>query len=377
MNCSTDDLLIIGAGPAGLSAAINAASEGLTVRVMDSAPIMGGQARESNAIENYLGFPDGITGEKLMSQAIVQARKFGNIIFTCPANAIDISRDEQNNLIVVNTEDYQEFTSRAVLLANGLTYRRLAADNIGSVMGRGVYYGAPMSAMPTNSKCNIAIVGGANSAGQAAVKLAENKKATIKMYIRKRLDTQMSHYLVDRIRRTPNIEVCEGCTITSVKGDTWLTHLSYEQDLLPIRPNKGERETITRVDDVPTAYMFIFIGATPRTAWLRHAIQLDEGNYIVTGSGLINTKQPSILVTPEIAKSLVGTEVKQGDIVYGSPSDMQIVPAQRVPLFYESSMQGVFAAGDVRAHSTKRIAAAIGEGSAVVAMIHQYLASIK
>lgn len=348
------DLLIIGGGPAGLSAAINAASEGLRVAILDSAPIMGGQARESNAIENYLGFPDGITGEALMSSAIMQARKFGNITFICPASAVGIARNEDTGLITVTTEDYQEIIARAVLLSNGLTYRRLNATNIGSIMGRGVYYGAPMSAMPTGKKCSIAIVGGANSAGQAAVKLAENHQAKIKMFIRKRLDTQMSHYLVDRIEKAPNIEVCEGCEITAVDGDKWLKNITYTQ---------GDEKGMKTED---MHYMFIFIGAMPRTSWLRPYIQLDEGNYILTGTQA---------VVPELDNG--GFLPPMFDVSTSNDALRSVVNPSRVPLFYETSMMGVFAAGDVRAGSTKRIATAIGEGSAVVGMIHQYIALSK
>lgn len=328
--CAVDDLLIVGGGPAGLSAAINAASEGLTVRVLDAAPIFGGQARESNAIENYLGFPDGVTGEALMSAAVVQARKFGNIVFTCPAQCIDIARNEDGT-VTVSTEDYQEYTARAVLLSNGLSYRRLSADNIGAVMGRGVFYGAPMSAMPLNTRCNVAVVGGANSAGQAAVKLASNSKAKVTMFIRKKLDTQMSHYLVSRIRKTPNIRVCEGCEVTAVQGKNHLERLTY-------------RDADGKVHEEDMHYMFIFIGAMPRTSWLRNRIQLDKENYIMTGPTTVahGPEQPT-----------------------------------RSVFHYETSMPGVFAAGDVRAFSTKRIAAAIGEGSAVIGVIHQFLAGLK
>lgn len=321
----TSDLIIIGAGPAGLSAAINAASEGLSVRVLDQAVQLGGQARESNAIENYLGFPESVTGERLMNLAVRQARKFGNIVFDCPALAVDMRRDEETNTIHVMLDDYREVIGRTVLLSNGLTYRRHTADNIGALMGQGIYYGMPMSAIPTNKKCIIAIVGGANSAGQAAIKLAENGNAKIKMFIRKKLDTQMSHYLITRIRNTDNIEVCEGCEITAVTGNEWLSDITYKVSDDTFVTEKAH-------------YMFIFIGAAPRTLWLRKNITLDKDNFIVTGSGLHTDN--------------VG----------------------RRRLYFETSMSGVFAAGDVRSQSTKRIAAAIGEGSAVVSMIHQYLA---
>lgn len=326
------DLIIIGGGPAGLSAAINAASEGLSVTVLDSAAYLGGQARESNAIENYLGFPNGVTGEQLMTSAVLQARKFGNITFNLPASVLDIQRDDKEDTIHVTTEDYQEYVGRAVLLSNGLSYRRLGATNIGSVMGRGVYYGAPVSVIP-KKKCNVAIVGGANSAGQAAVKLSQNRNANIKMYIRGRINDKMSAYLVNRIRDTPNIEVCEGCEVTCVQGEDWLDAIDYSQ-----RTTTGDK---TQTKHELTNYMFIFIGAQPRTLWLRNRVQLDSDNYVLSGTGV------------------------------------HVVDKNVQPLFMETSMRGVFVAGDVRANSTKRIAAAIGEGSTAVAMIHQHLASMK
>jgi thioredoxin reductase (NADPH) len=326
------DLIIIGGGPAGLSAAINAASEALDVVILDAAPQLGGQARESNAIENYLGFPDGVTGDELMSNAVVQARKFGNLDIICPATAVDIGREDATGMIHVTTDDYQTYTARAVVLANGLSYRRLGAKNIGAIMGRGVYYGAPSSALPLKAKCNVAIVGGANSAGQAAVKIATNSNAHVTMFIRKKLDTQMSHYLVERITNTPNIEVCEGCEVTEVIGDKWLKAVKYTDG----ESHQQHRE--------PMHHMFIFIGAQPRTLWLRDKVQLDANNYVLTGSGL------------------------------GSVPTSQNMA--RTPLSFETSIPGVFAVGDVRWGSTKRIAAAIGEGSGAIAMVHQYFASL-
>lgn len=319
---NTDDLIIIGGGPCGLSAAINAASEGLSVRLIDDMPRLGGQALESNAIENYPGFPSGITGEALMSAMVVQAMRF-NVVFSCPLRVHTLYRDDAGNIVVM-TDDYQNYTARSVLLALGLQYRRLMADNIGSMMGRGVYYGMPPFAIPRTKQCIVGIVGGANSAGQAALKVAENKKATVHMFIRKTIGHQMSTYLVERILDTKNIMVCEGCEVRAVFGQQWLTHVAY---------STPDNEYVKiKMDD-----MFIFIGAVPRTLWLDGSVQLDESRYVRTGGG----------VTP-------------------STMDMK-------PMHYETSIPGVFAAGDVRAYSTKRISAAVGEGSAVVQMIHRYL----
>lgn len=370
-DCDVSDVLIIGGGPAGLSAAINAASEGLRVRVLDSGHTLGGQARESNAIENYLGFPDGVTGDVLMSSAVQQARKFDNVTFVCPVQAVELKRDEVNNRLIVITEDYQEYVARTVIIAIGLSYRRLDASNLGPFMGRGVYYGAPPIALRDDRPCAIAIIGGANSAGQAAVKLAENKQATVHMYVRKTLDLQMSDYLIKRLHSLDNVTICEHCEIVEAIGTDWLGGVKY----------KVTGTTELTMVDVPMDYMFIFIGAQPRTRWLVGTIQLDENRYIKTGGGVT---PPPVEHAP---RALKGGSVHHKD---GNPKNNRLTNLQwidddkdadfsgpRTPMHYESSMPGVFVAGDVRAYSTKRIAAAIGEGSAVVAQIHLYLANTK
>lgn len=309
----TSDLLIIGGGPAGLSAAINGASEGLNVRLLDAGHQLGGQAKESSSIENYPGFPDSITGDDLMGRMARQARKFATSVIA-PVSAVGLIKHDDGS-ITVQTDDFLEYTSRSVLLSMGLSYRRLPADNIGHFIGRGVYYGVPTWVIGKNMR-TVAVVGGANSAGQAALGLAKSGRLDVKLLVRSSLDKGMSTYLIDRIREQTNIEVIETCDVQACGGTTCLQHIT-------ITHNGAERGL-----DVDA--MYIFIGASPRTHWLRGSVILDENNFIMTDH-------------PE-------------------------------GFMYETSMPGCFAAGDVRSGSTKRIATSIGEGAGALQMIHKYLA---
>lgn len=313
-----DDLLIIGGGPAALSAAINGASEGLRVRVIDNGNMLGGQARESSAIENYPGFPDGITGQELMGCFVRQARKF-NTIFSCPLTAIGIERNEETNRIVVTTDDDHQYSAKAAILAIGLNYRRLPAINVDMLMGRGVFYGM-QTFKNSKRECHYAIIGGGNSAGQAAVNLAKNPKAKVYIIIRKNMEAQMSTYLHPRLRNASNITIIEGAEVVAATGTAHLTGIVIRRD--------GEEIAM------PMNCMLVFIGAFPRTAWLKAALALDKDRYILTG-----------------------TEAN-------------------APMPYMTSMQGVFAAGDVRSGSTKRIVAGAGEGGNALQMVHRYLASL-
>jgi Thioredoxin reductase len=321
----TCDLLIVGSGPAGMSAAINGASEGLKVCMIDGNTWLGGQARESNAIENYPGFPEGIKGAELMDRFTSQAVKFDTRIY-CPIRAAKIERDEKAKSILVTSEDYTQFEAKTVLLSVGLAYRRHEAVDIGLFMGRGVYYGLPQGSFRHKSKCKIVVVGGANSAGQAVLKLAENPNAHITMLIRKAITDQMSKYLIDRIRLLPNVEVREGRSVAKVQGKDTLASAILDDG-----------------NALPCTNMYVFIGAQPKTLWLEDRIQLDARNFIRTWHDV--DRLPINGMIPE-------------------------------PLPYETSMRGVFAAGDVRAGSVKRIAAAIGEGGAALQMIHNRLASL-
>jgi thioredoxin reductase (NADPH) len=307
------DIIIVGGGPAGLTAAINAASEGLRVCVVDGAMSLGGQAKESRAIENYplpITVPDGVvTGADLMAGFIEQARKFHADMF-CPVMAAGLRVEDRRCIVMM--DDYQEFTSKTVLLANGLSYRRLDVDNIGAFMGRGVYYGLP-AVLPEDKK--VAIIGGANSAGQAALKLAESNH--VRMIIRKTLDAQMSDYLVQRIKASGKIDVYEHAELTRLEGNSHLERILFITE--------GFDKTFD------TSNVYVFIGALPRTLWLGNQIELDEGKYVKT--------------------------------------DM------KVP--FMTSLPGVFAAGDVRSGSTKRIAAAIGEAVGALQMIHRRIISME
>ena len=319
----TSDLLIIGGGPAGLSAAINGASEGLTVRLLDAGHVLGGQAKESSGIENYPGFPDGITGDDLMGRMARQARKFAASVIA-PVSAVGLVKNADGS-VTVQTDDFGEYTSRSVLLSMGLSYRRLPADNIGHFIGRGVFYGVPTWVIGKSTR-TVAVVGGANSAGQAALGLARGGRLDVKLLVRSSLEKGMSTYLIDRIRQTDNIEVIETCDVQACGGTTCLQTITIT--------HAGLQRAI------PVDAMYIFIGAAPRTHWLRGCIALDENNFVLTGEA---------------------TSYRMGHD--GSP-----------PAFYETSMAGVFAAGDVRSGSTKRIATSIGEGAGALQMIHKYLA---
>lgn len=313
------DLLVVGSGPAGMSAAINGASEGLRVCMIDGSEHLGGQARESNAIENYAGFPEGITGLDLMNRFVSQATKFDTQIH-CPVRAVSLH--EEGDIKVVTAEDYSEYKARTVLLSLGLSYRRLEAENLGQFMGRGVHYGLPSGSLKHNKKCRIVVIGGANSAGQAVMRMAQNKNAQITMLIRSSITNQMSKYLIDRIKELPNVEVREGVTIDHCIGDReGLTHIGCSD---------GSK--------ICTDSVHIFIGAVPKTMWVKDTLELDDKKFIRTWN----------------------------DIAWVNKEEDNRLP-------YETSIKGVFAAGDVRVGSVKRIASAIGEGATSLQMIHQRL----
>lgn len=317
------DLIIVGGGPSGLSAAINGASEGLKVLLMDSGPELGGQAARSSLIENYAGFPDGISGHDLLGRFVRQANKFRAEIL-CPQTAIGIRTE--GNRRVVTTDDELLYAAPMVILSLGLSYRRLAAPGVGPLMGRGVLYGSPTVDPNTLGECAICIVGGANSAGQAAMDLTRNTSAHIKLLVRRTLEAQMSQYLIDRIRASPAIEVIEGVEVTEVVGDDKLKQVVLKN---------GTEHTELACD-----HLFIFIGAGPKTMWLQNTVVMDPKRFILTGP------------------KLTGIE--------GAWS------ANRSPLPFETSMPGVFGCGDVRVGSIKRVGGAVGEGTSALAMCHEY-----
>lgn len=325
MATCTSDLLIVGGGPAGLSAAINAGSEGLNVRLLDNGPMLGGQAKESSGIENYPGFVESITGEALMGNMARQARKFAASVIS-PVAAAKLTKNGDGTITVL-CDDYSEYTSRSILLSMGLQYRRLAADNIGQFVGRGVYYGSPTHRLAGHVH-TICVVGGANSAGQAALGLAKDRRLDVKLLIRGSITAGMSTYLIERIKVAANIEVIELCEVKACAGTSCLRGLTLMHE--------GVERTL--VCDA----MYIFIGAVPKTLWLRGDVELDDKNFVLTG---------------------------QSDTWFDERHELQTDHRA----FYETSMKGVFAAGDVRSGSTKRIAAAIGEGVGALQMIHKFL----
>ena len=327
---STDfyDLIVIGGGPAGLGAAVYGGSEGLRT-VLVERRATGGQAGTSSRIENYLGFPDGVSGEQLTERARRQALKFEVELLT----ARDVVRLEQRgNAKVARFDDGTEIAGHTVILATGVSYQMLEAPGLSELSGRGVYYGAATTEGPACRSQDVYIVGGANSAGQAAMYFARYAGRVVLLVRGKSLDSSMSRYLIDQIERVPNIEVR---TCTEVVEGTGGEHL----ELLTLRNNlTGETET------VPASWLFVFIGAAPRTDWLDGCLDRDPRGFVLTGPDL----------------------VVDGHRPPGWTLD-------RDPYHLEASVPGVFVAGDVRAESVKRVASAVGEGAMAVTLVHRYL----
>jgi thioredoxin reductase (NADPH) len=323
------DVLIVGAGPAGLAAAVYAASEGLKVVVLDSRHF-GGQAGASTRIENYLGFPTGVSGEKLAGRAFVQAQKFGaDMMIPAAACGLDSSRADADGALRLQLDDGRWLKSKTIVIACGASYRRPAVPRLAELEGRGVWYWASAMEAALCEGCEVALVGGGNSAGQAAVFLAE-RTARVFMLIRgDDLSHSMSRYLVDRIATTPNIEVLAQTELFALRGDRGSGLLGASW-----RDRRDGRQSSRDI-----RHLFLFIGADPATKWLE-------------GSGVATDANGFILTGAEAAMA-----------------------GQAVPRALETSVPGVFALGDVRAGSVKRVGGAIGEGAAVVALIHQHLAA--
>ena len=316
------DLIIIGAGPAGLSAAINGASEGLKIILIDSGPNLGGQAAQSSLIENYPGFPDGISGSDLIGRFYQQTRKFSAEIH-CPLVATNLELDGARRIVTTRSGD--TFAARMAILSGGLSYRKLEAKGVPELQEKGVVYGAPTCDPLSMGDCSICIVGGANSAGQAAMHMSRNPAARIRLLVRKRLEDQMSTYLVDRIRVAGNIEVIEGVEVVETAGEQSLERVSIM------------RMSDASVEHIDATYLFIFIGAQPKVEWLDGSVAMDERKFILTGTDL--------------------------DAHW---------KLDRNPFGFETSMPGVFCAGDLRGNSTKRIAAAAGEGAVALQYCHGF-----
>jgi thioredoxin reductase (NADPH) len=322
------DVVIVGAGPAGLSSAVYAASEGLHVLLVEqNAP--GGQAGSSSMIENYLGFPQGITGGDLARLATAQARKFGAELLV-GHSVVGVRREDPYR--IVRLSNGNEVSCHALVIATGLAVRELNIRGIDTLIGAGVYYGAAMTEAAMYRDQEVAVVGGANSAGQGAL-FFSRYASRVTMFIRATdLAAGMSQYLVDRIQTTKNIAVMTGVEITAVCGTGHLERVA-------VRPLSGGEEQL-----IDAAGLFIFIGVAPRTEGFTGFVQTDDKGFILTG--------------PELRAAFRGW------------------PLDRDPMMFETSVPGVFAVGDVRAGTNRRIAAAVGEGSAAIFSVHQYLRTV-
>jgi len=348
------DLLVVGAGPAGLAAAVYGASEGLSTLVVEQeAP--GGQAGMSSRIENYLGFPSGISGGELARRAVTQARRFGvEILTTRRVVGLDVNGPTS----VITLEDGTTLNGRAVLIATGVSYRQLEADGISALTGAGVYYGAALGEGESVRDQEVYMVGGANSAGQAAMYFARFAN-TVTMLVRGRsLARSMSQYLIDQIQGTTNIRVWTESEVQQAIGTDRLTHLLVRRD--------GGR----RLETVEAAALFIFIGAEPRTEWLGDVVARDEHGFVLSGADAIVPSPTTADGSAPQRRATVAARRPSGRVSWRiSKSTL----ALRAPSMLETSVPGVFVAGDVRAGSVKRVASAVGEGSMAVMHVHQYL----
>ena len=323
------DMIVVGAGPAGLAAALYGASEGLDVLVIESnAP--GGQAGASSKIENYLGFPTGISGQDLAANAYAQAQKFGaQMLIARDARGLACDRRPYS----LKFDGKEKIPGRTVVIATGAQYRKLPLENLSRFEGAGVYYGATHLESQLCGGKEVIVVGGGNSAGQAAVFLAQTARHVYMIVRADGLAETMSRYLIRRIEESPNIELLTETEIVSLAGDDQLETVEWRND----KSGKLERHSITA--------LFSMIGAIPNSAWLEGCVAYDEGGFIKTGSDL-------------------------------TAEDLQQAhwPLSRAPYLLETSLPGVFAVGDVRAGNVKRVASAVGEGSIAVSFVHQVLA---
>lgn len=319
------DVIIVGGGAAGLSAAVNSASEGLHTLVIDGEQQFGGQAGTSTLIENYAGFAEGITGESLTASMVKQSRKF-KADLQAPIRACDVTRDGRTKRLTVLSDDGEEFEARAVILSTGVQYRKVNAVGLTDFLGRGVSYGSPSLSQDFNGKV-VYIIGGANSAGQAALHISQTFDCAVHMLIRSTIRDKMSEYLVERIEKQENIYVHERTELEQVDGDDKVTGLTAR-----------DKDGTWRggVDQI-----FVMVGAIPKIHWLPSTVQRDANGFVLTG---------------------VNIDVEKFKEKYG-----------RVPYPHESSLCGLFIAGDIRSGSVKRCASAVGEGAVTVAEIHQYL----
>jgi thioredoxin reductase (NADPH) len=326
----TFDLIVVGAGPAGLAAAVYGASEGLSTLVLEKYTF-GGQAGGSSLIRNYLGFSRGISGQELAAQAYTQAWLFG-ASFHLARHATGLRRRTSGDGLVVSLSDGTEVTGRAVIVATGAAYRRLGVPSLEELTGAGVFYGAAVTEARALEGQEVYVVGAGNSAGQAAMHLSKYASRVTLVARGESLAASMSEYLIREIEAAGNVEVRTSTRVVGGGGKGRLEHLVLEDSA------SGEEETVS------AAALFVLIGAKPHTGWLPEEIERDEGGYVVTGQDLARDGR-----------------------------DLEGWPLERAPLMFETSLPGVFAAGDVRYGSVKRVASAVGAGAIAIQSVHEYL----
>ncbi len=327
------DLLIVGGGPAGLAAAVYGASEGLKTALVE-AEAPGGQAGMSSRIENYLGFPSGLSGGDLARRALTQAKRFGVEIIS-PQNGVSLRLEDPYRIVKLG--DGSEISCHALLIATGLAWRKLDVPGLDRLTGTGVYYGAALTEAISCRDEHVFVVGGANSAGQAAIHFSQYASRVTMVVRADSLAKSMSRYLIDQIEVAENIDVLTNSEIVSALGEEHL-------ECITIRDNQSGQ-----TQNMPTSAVFIFIGAKPHTKWLADLIARDDHGFIYTG--------------PELPKP-EGSQIPQG------------WKLERQPFLLETNVPGIFAAGDVRHASIKRVASAVGAGSICVQMIHEHLAAL-
>lgn len=321
------DVLVVGAGPAGLAAAVYAASEGLRTLIIEKAA-PGGQAGSSSKIENYLGFPTGLSGQELANRAIAQAQKFGAQLMVAQS-VVHIDSSKQPYKVIL--ESGLKFNARCVVIATGAQYARLPVEEADTFAGRGIYYNAThMEAQLCHSE-EVAIVGGGNSAGQAAVFLAQTSSKVHLVVRSQKLSESMSQYLVARIEAHPRIEIHYHTQIIGLTGTAHLECVEWRDDISGTAAFQ------------PIRHVFVMAGAAPRTEWLQDCFVLDKNGFVVTGPDLVG-------------------------------NDASLWPLMRAPLLLETSVPGIFAVGDTRAGSVKRVASAVGEGAMAIYLVHRVLA---
>jgi thioredoxin reductase (NADPH) len=326
------DLIVVGAGPAGLAASVYAASEGLHTLTLD-AIAAGGQAGTSSRIENYLGFPTGISGLDLALNAVIQAEKFGaHLSIPKTVEGLRIQSGDR----VIRLEEGTELHARAVVIASGIEYRRLDVPRLRELEGAGVYYAATEMEARLCGGDEVVVVGGGNSAGQAVVFLSRAARRVHLVIRGDDLGKSMSRYLIDRIEGLPNVTLHKKHVVAALEGADHLTGVV-------LRAVDGTGE-----EHIPARALFIFIGAVPHTGWLRDCVALDQKGFVLTGANI-----------PPVALASEAWRV-----------------ANRQPMFLETSLPGVFAAGDARSNSVKRVASAVGEGSMAISFVHAHLGMI-